>query len=456
MLLSQVSQHLNARHYGQDFSFDSVNTDTRKIKRGDLFIALKGDNFDANLFLLEAQERGACAVIAEQENDAITIPQIIVEDGLIALGQVAKLKRETLLGKVIGVTGSSGKTTVKGMLASICMNAGEASHTQGNLNNKIGVPLTLCEASKNSDYVIVEAGMNSPGEIEYLTDIIQPDVALVNNVGAAHLGFFNSVRDIAEEKFAIYGKHNATAVVNLDDAYAELFIAKLSGRKLFGFSEKTTVPEYLDNESGISIVHASNITCDDFGCYRFELGMNDLSAPIELSTIGKHNVNNALAAATCALAANINLEDIAAGLKEFSGAPGRMQIRIKSQHRLLVDDTYNANPESMKAAIDWLSQFENTLLVVGDMAELGKLSESKHKEVGKYAKEHGISNVCAFGQFANHFIQGFGKGGNAFDGKDRLFEYLKGNEHLYQVILFKGSRSAKMETLLNQLLESEA
>ena len=459
MMLSNVASFVGGELIGDDCEFSSISTDTRSLTKGELFVALKGEHFDANKFLETAEKKGAIAVVTQDKNASVSIPQVVVDDSLAAFGKMGLLKRKNLNGKIIAITGSSGKTTVKGMLALICSNVGSTSYTKGNFNNQIGVPLTLWAAKDDSKFVVVEAGTNSSGEIGYLTKIISPDVALVNNVGSAHIGYFGGRDRIAEEKFAIYGgaTSQSIAIVNLDDDFSREYLDKLSKRNIFAFT--------LDDISKITekfnlrvdkIVYAKNIFCDQLGRYRFDLCFNRSDIRVNLNVVGHHNIANALAASCCAVASNIGLEKIAAGLASYSGEVGRMQIIKLSDDLILVDDTYNANPESMEKAINWVSQFDDSLLVVGDMAELGSQEKILHKRIGKHAKNMGVKKLMACGKFSEDIVEEFGQGGNAFNKKEDLEEYLSKEIGLFKVVLFKGSRSAKMETIINHLVDNEA
>lgn len=448
MMLSALAENNIGKVYGNDVSFDAVSTDTRTIKAGQLFVALRGENFDAHTLLDDAFEKEACALVVEKECD-IELPQLVVKDTTLALGQISAQIRKEFNGRVVGVTGSSGKTTVKGMLHAVLSRAGRCLATQGNYNNHIGVPLTLARINNDYDFAVVEAGMSNPGEISYLANLIKPDVAVVTNVQAAHIGRFESLSDVAKEKTDLYHAENLPiAIVNLDDAEVVSRLPEFSQNTVIGFSRK-------EKPAALSIsgyVSAQNVVIDRRGCAGFDLKAGNRDVHVQLSVPGAHNVNNALAVAAAAIAFDVDLEKIKAGLESFTGVSGRMQVLAGPKKSVLVNDTYNANPGSVKAAIDYLANFEDAILVCGDMGELGEQSQSLHKEVGVYANANAISLVYTVGETSQDISEA-AKNGQHFNSKESLIEELEKQISDKTVVLVKGSRSAAMESVVEALVQ---
>ncbi len=456
MKLSMLAEKNIGRLVDGDCEFERINTDTRSIERGDLFVALKGERFDAHDMLDQATEQGACALVVEQEA-SLNVPQLVVDNTTEALGCISAQYRQNFSGKVLAITGSCGKTTVKGMLDAICNEAGACMSTQGNFNNHIGVPLTLARLNTSFDFAVVEAGTSNPGEIAYLTDLIRPDVAVVTNVMPAHIGGFGSLSAVAKEKSAIYGdeKSDATAVVNLDDKNLNILLTHLVGRRVIGFTlnDHASLAETEVRES-VSLVSTS---VNELGCYSFvaryrknETGENTIS--VSLPVIGMHNIANALAAISAAVAIDISFEHIKQGLEKFTGESGRMQVKRSVSGATVIDDSYNANPGSVKAAIDVMAGWKDSILVCGDMAELGEDSLRLHKEVGEYAKSKKIKSVMTVGVDSEALSEAFG-GGEHFSNKTALEEALRLLINEKSLVLIKGSRSAAMETVVRSLTE---
>ncbi len=450
MKLSSLVEKEIGRLIGPDCEFALLSTDTRSIKNGELFVALKGDNFDAHDMIEVANEYGACALVVERELET-SLPQLIVDNTTHALGDISAEYRKAFNGKVIAITGSSGKTTVKGMLESICSEAGNCLATHGNFNNYIGVPLTLARLNNSFDYAVIEAGTSNAGEIQYLTGLIQPHVAIITNVQPAHISGFGSLRAVAVEKTAIYGgdKGKSIAIVNLDDENIRAFDSQLDSRQVIGFTIQDRVPD----TSGLALngsVYVSRSSVDDMGRASFLANIDDQELEVSLAVLGTHNVANALSAIAAAKAVGIELADIKRGLECFTGAPGRMQVSTGINGMTLVNDTYNANPGSVKAAIDFLGGFDQSVLVCGDMGELGNDSESFHKEIGRYAKSKKVKKVFTVGKTSIDISNSFGDGEH-FSSKAALIEALLPLMNNKSIVLVKGSRSSTMETVVHAL-----
>lgn len=456
MQLSTIANAVNGKHIGADVEISSVGTDSRSIVHKQLFVALKGAHFDGNAYAQAAIQQGAAAVLV---SDAQTNarPAIVVEDTRLALGQLAKYWRQQFDIPVVAVTGSNGKTTTKEMLTAILCaaekNAQKVHATVGNLNNDIGMPLTLLQLRQNHAYAVIEMGMNHLGEIDYLTRIAQPTVALINNAGTAHIGELGSRENIAKAKGEILNGLNAQgiAVLNADDAFFGFWQALSMGKKIvsFGLNNAADVTAQYTEADGLSDVQLKTPA----GEIRFKLNV-----------LGKHNISNALAASAAAVALGVSNQDIASGLQNMQAVHGRLERKLGLNGATLIDDTYNANPDSMKAAIDVLAATgQQTVFIMGDMAELGADAAKMHAEVGLYAKQKGIQNLLTFGVLSTHAAQAFGDNALHFSilkdamPKDTALEdLLNSAKNLMKknvTVLVKGSRSMKMERIADGLTE---
>jgi len=440
MSAAEAAAMMGGRLIGADVALGGVSTDTRTLGRGSLFVALRGERFDGHAFLDEAQRRGAAAVVVEQAAArAVAMPLIAVDDTTRALGRLGRAWRERFSPVLFAIAGSNGKTTVKEMLASILRrHAGEAQTlaTEGNLNNAIGVPLTLLRLRAAHRYCAVELGMNRKGEIAYLADLARPTVALVNNAQREHLEFMGSVEEVAAENAEVYRAlpPEGIAVVNADDAMAGLLRERAGGRRRieFGLGGGDVAGRYALKGLQSEIV------------VRTPAG----EAPAALAIPGVHNVRNALAAAACAHAAGVPPAAIGAGLSAFRPYSGRLQVRRTAAGATLIDDSYNANPDSARASIDVLAACEGpTALVLGDMGEVGERGPEFHAEVGRYAKQKGIGSLFTFGNSSRESSQAFGSGGVHFEA----IEDLVGKAAAAKTILVKGSRFMRMERIVAAL-----
>ncbi len=446
--LQHVAICLGARLVGNSVNFDCVSTDSRAIKSGSLFVALRGDNFDGHNFLNQAQASGACAVVVDSPCSDITIPQLMVANTTRALGDISKLVREQFSGPLIAITGSCGKTTVKEMLAAILSRCGKIHATAGNFNNHIGVPLTLLQLSADDDFSVIEMGASSGGEIEYLTQLAQPNVALVNNIMPAHVEGFGSVDAIARAKAEIYQSlsDDGVAVINLDDRYANDMMCELPTKNHLTFS--------LFDQS--ACVHADNIQTQARGTH-FTLCVAGARCDIQLNVIGQHNLANALAATCCAVAVGATLEHIAKGLEQFKAVNGRLNIVRGINNCTVIDDSYNANPGSVCAAIDAVKNIHgNKILVLGDMAELGSEAKLAHASVGDYAHSAGFYSLYSVGILSALAAKSFGSFAQSFGQQSELIKHLKSIVTDETVIVIKGSRSAHMEKVAQALTSNNS
>ena len=427
-----------------------IATDTRTIKTGDIFLALTGDNFDGHDYLDIAIEKGAVAAIVSRPV-AADIAQLVVDDTRLALGQLAAYRRQQHKDlTVIAITGSSGKTTCKEMLGSIFGRLAPTLITRGNLNNDLGVPMMLLELSDHHRYAILELGANHIGEIAYTTEIVQPDIACILNIGTAHLGEFGSREGICQTKAEIYHTlhDNQFAIVPDKDDFTNQLrrISEKHTPNVIGFGNTDVSASHLDVEPERS---------------EFKLHIGSEVHDINLPLAGEHNVNNALAAAACAHALNIDISDIVVGLENARPAKGRLNSQLLGMHRL-IDDTYNANPHSVRAAAKVLAAQTGTqVMVLGDIGELGEAAISEHQSLGRTIATTGINVLLCVGEYAPYTVAGAQEisaiNAHAFADKDSLLAYLQSYLQAQQAqpctVLFKGSRSMEMETLINALVE---
>lgn len=426
-----------------DCHFRSLSTDTRTLQAGDLFVALRGERFDAHQFLVGAA-RQACGLVVERPDKNLTIPQWVVPDTTLALGQLAALARDQFSGVLVAITGSSGKTGVKDMVAAILRHSGPVLATRGNLNNHIGVPLTLFELSAEHRFAVIEMGASAPGEIAYLCRIARPGVAVVNNVLPAHVEGFGSVAGVAAAKGEIYRGLGAAgvAVLNADESWVAEWRQSLTCVNTLTFSAAGKAADFT----------ARDAVLDGEGRARFTLVTPLGEIAVQLRVAGRHNLANALAAAACAVAAGVGLGHIAAGLAAVSPAAGRMEFKRGLSGSRVIDDSYNANPGSVKAAIDSLAGFSGRrLLVLGDMAELGILAKSLHREIGRHAAERRIDELWAVGSLSACAVDTFGPRGRHFADKKSLCAALVDSLAEDVTVLVKGSRSAGMEDIVNAI-----
>ncbi|MBT8116154.1 MAG: UDP-N-acetylmuramoyl-tripeptide--D-alanyl-D-alanine ligase [Arenicella sp.] len=440
MQLSQVATAVNGEMHGNDVMLRGVATDTRADCEGRLFVALKGENFDAHDFVSQAQHRGAFAALIERHIN-LQIPTVVVDSSHQALLDLAAWWRAQFSLPVIGVTGSVGKTSVKEMLGSIFAEIGNGVVTRGNLNNEIGVPLTLLRLVQGDQYAIIEMGMNHAGEIARLSKITKPTIALINNAAAAHLQELKSVAEVARAKAEIFLglDDEGIALINLDDEFAGQWIETAGSRRIVTFG----LHQDADVNARFELRPASIF---------MQVNAFETSFEVEMQVIGEHNVRNALAAIAVARAANIPVRAIRAGLKIYRPLGGRLSTH-KFAQVTIYDDSYNANPASMQAAINTLSQFNDTTLIVGDMAELGAAADQAHIEVGKYARDKGVNRLLACGEYASLVADGFGPGAKTFPSQVGLIESLLAAGAPQGFILVKGSRSARMERVVKALID---
>jgi UDP-N-acetylmuramoyl-tripeptide--D-alanyl-D-alanine ligase len=428
-----------------DAAFDGVSTDSRNIPAGALFVALRGEKFDAHDFLDQVAGSGAAAVVVDRLPDDYPLPAIVVPDTLVALGRIGNAWRRRFAIPVIGVTGSNGKTTVKEMIAAILaaeFGVEARLATQGNLNNEIGVPLTVMRFTESHRAAVVELGMNHPGEIARLAAIAAPTVALVNNAQREHQEFMHTVEAVARENGAVLESlpTGGVAVFPGDDAYTDLWRGLAGERAVltFGLSDACDV--------------SATYTVNAFGSDLAVSARGNAVFTVRLSAAGAHNVRNALAAAACALAADIPVEAIVRGLEAFAPVNGRLQRKQAANGATIIDDTYNANPDSVRAAIDVLAQAPSPrILVLGDMGEVGTQGPEFHQEIGAYAASRGIDAVFATGELARHLSLAGAQHHEQFDDLLAALGQALGSKS-DATVLVKGSRFMKMERVVQHLI----
>lgn len=441
MSLSTIAVWTHGRLLGSDAEITGVAIDTRKLQPGDLFVAIKGERADGHDYLDAAAARGAVAALVTRKVDS-ELPQVLVNDAELALGDLASAVRAQRDVRVVGITGSNGKTTVKTLVASILSRHGRTHVSAGNFNNELGLPLSLLSMPRDTEYAVFEMGAGKPGDIAYLAAIARPDIGLVTLIAPAHLARMGSIEGVAETKGALYQALPADgiAIINADDAFASFFGGLAGARRQlrFGLEQPADV--------GADIIEQR------VDGSRFVLSTPHGDAEVALPLPGRHNIANALAATAVALALEVPLETIVAGLEQVPGVAGRLRRETMEGGWTLIDDSYNANPSSMAAAIDTLLLAGGERwLVLGDMAELGTDARALHAGIGERARERGVDRLFAVGPLGVATVEAFGAGGEHFDDKATLIAALQAQLHAGVTCLVKGSRSAGMEQVVAAL-----
>jgi len=440
MSLAQSAEAVNGKMIGASVEFSGVTTDTRRAGQGDLFVALVGPNFDGHDFVSQAKQAGAVAALVSRKVNT-ELPYVVVDDTRIGLGKLAAYWREKFKNPLVAVTGSNGKTTVKEMIASILGQSGSVCVTRGNLNNDIGVPLTLLSIRPEHRYAVIEMGMNHLGEISYLSSLAKPDVAVITNAAEAHLEGLGSVEKVAQAKGEIFDSApaDAVAVLNADDTYFEYWKSRIGNRRCISFGIENAADFSADYES------------DDDGMKMF-LKCSEGGIEMKLPLYGKHNVMNALAASAAAVAAGSSLADIKNGLEKLRSVAGRLEVKHGINGARVLDDTYNANPASVAAGLQVLRESKGErILVLGDMAELGDAAGGIHARVGELARRVGADRVFGYGPFSKKAVDHFGKGGKHFEDRQALIDELRNCMKPDVTVLVKGSRKMRMEQVVDQI-----
>ncbi|MFY9179905.1 MAG: UDP-N-acetylmuramoyl-tripeptide--D-alanyl-D-alanine ligase [Venatoribacter sp.] len=445
LTLAQVAMITQGQLVGdKSIQIGEVSKDTRTLKPGDLYLAIKGENFDGHAFIGKAQELNAAAAVVEQFAENCTLAQIKVANSIDALGNLAGFNRDQFQGPIVAVTGSAGKTSVKQLVHSILSQAFNALKTEGNLNNHIGAPFTLLRLNQDFTAAVIELGASGLGEIAYTAKWVKPDVAIITNAGEAHVEGFGSLQGIVQTKGELldYLPATGSAILNADDPFCETWAKRAQGKNILYFG----LASHAD-------VHAENIKTN-LNSSEFLLCFKQEKQLIHLPLLGTHNIRNALAAAASALALGLSLAQIKAGLEQVTNVSGRLEWVVGGKQQRILNDAYNANPASVRAAIDVLKQAQHSWLVLGDMAELGRNELQLHKEVGAYAKAQGIQHLLACGTLSKATVEGFGEQALWFENQTLLAEFLQKNTTAQDVILIKGSRSSAMDCVVHHLQQN--
>jgi UDP-N-acetylmuramoyl-tripeptide--D-alanyl-D-alanine ligase len=443
--LSDAARVIGGRLVGDDRPFGCVSTDSRTLKPGALFVGLRGPNFDGTAFVQAAAAQGAIGALVERETPG-ALPQIVVADALRALQELGRNWRADFSLPVVAVAGSNGKTTAKEMTAAILSRMGLCMATHGNLNNHIGVPVTLMRLEASHRSAVIEMGANRVGDVAELMSLAQPTVGLITNAGAEHLEGFGNLDGVAQGEGETVSclKPDGTAIINADDPYAGYWRGISGAKRIVTFG----------------VHHGADFSARDLfqGIERGEFATRfTLISPlgeraIMLKAGGAHNVGNALAAAAAASAAGASLEDIALGLADFRAVSGRLQLKAGARGSWIIDDSYNANPSSVRAALELLRSLTGvTWLVLGDMAELGESSEDSHAHIGSYARDCGIKRLFAMGPLSSRAVETFGPGGEWFADADSLTRRLQAELSAGVTVLIKGSRINRLERVVQAL-----
>ncbi len=450
VLFSEIAKVLGAELHGSDGSFLQISIDTRTLEPGQLYVALQGKNFDGNEFVSKAAENNASGAVVSRLIDC-PLPQLLVKDTTKALGDIARWHRQALTTKVIAITGSQGKTTVKEMTGSILKVRHQALVTKGNLNNAIGVPLTLLQLKETDEYAVIELGASAAGEIAYTVQLAQPQVAVLTNAAAAHLEGFGSIAGVVAAKGEIIdgvAKQNGVAVLNADETNLAVWQKRAGNCRTVTFSVK--------GAESHADYYADDIQLETALGSRFRMHTPQGEVRITLQVGGLHNIANALAAAAASLEAGASLADVSAGLAGTKAVNGRLRLLPGFRQANLIDDSYNASPGSFRAAIDVLANCEGTrVLIVGDMAELGHETESAHRDVGEYARKSGIDALWSVGEYSKLSAISFGDKSMHFENHDELVRFARSQLTATTTALIKGSRSSRMDVIVAQLSNGE-
>lgn len=444
--LGQTANILGRETTAANIEWHGISIDTRTLKPGNLFIAIKGERVDGHDYIEESLKKGAAAALVSRKIDC-SLPQIIVNDTTAALGQLGAYWRNQFDPVTVAITGSNGKTTLKNMIALIMLAACHGDEkqvlaTQGTLNNHWGLPMTLARLNKEHKFAAIEMGMNHFGEIEYLTKMTRPNVAVITNAASAHLEGLGDVAGVARAKAEIFSglQQNGIAILNRDDAFFPFWHELINKRPFisFGFHPDANVRA--------TIHHATQ-------SQQITLHTPQGDIDVNLPLLGKHNVQNALAATAASIAAGIPGDAIKAGLEQMKPAPGRLQVHTLDNGVSIIDDTYNANPFSLQAAINILAAFDGKkILVLGDMKELGPEEKILHKTAGENIRNAGIDYLFTYGELSANSASAFGEGAYHFHEQEKLVHALKPFLHNTTTILVKGSRSMRMEKVVNELV----
>ncbi len=437
LMLSDCQPHVEGELLGDDVQLSGFSIDSRTLQPGDLYIAVKGDRFDGHDYCADAEQNGASGLVVHEKVNS-DLPQLIVEDTRVALGLLGKMWAEQFQVPTVAITGSNGKTTVKEMVAAILGQLGPVLATEGNFNNEIGVPLTLLRLRAHHHYAVIEIGASGPGEVAMLSRLVQPDVALINNIGEAHLEGFGSIEAVASAKSEIFEglSSDGWAVINADDRFADVMRQAASHAHIHQFGSDEDVAVRLMPERELKIYTGEKMLSPRF------------------ALLGRHNRLNAVAATAVAQCMDVQPVAVMSGLAQINSVAGRLSRRYGIKESTVIDDTYNANPVSVRAAIDVLAEFDGMrMLVLGDLAELGADEISIHAQLGVYAKQAGIDHLFTVGVLTEHTADAF-EGAVHFPDKEQLIDTLRAVIHSDTTVLVKGSRGSQMEQVVNPLIDN--
>lgn len=442
MKLSQLTYILNGELLGNDTTFSGISIDTRTLQKNNLYIAIKGERFDGHDFSTQAEKNGASAIVVERQQ-SVAIPQLIVPDTRQALLQLAQTHRDQMNIPIVGITGSCGKTTTRALVESILKQHARVLASQKSFNNDIGVPLTLLQLTSRDQYAVIEMGANHAGEIAQLTAVVKPDVAILTCAAKAHLSGFGDLKGVSRAKGEIFQglSPRGIAVINADDSFADYWKTLVTNHRIITFGLLDT-----------AMVRAINIQCDVEGRPQFTLQTPVGQIEVKLPLMGLHNVHNALAAAAAAIVLNLSLSQIKQGLESVAPVTGRLVALKGWKGATIIDDSYNANPTSVLAAIDLLmNRAGEPVLVLGDMLELGDDEKSIHRSLGEQAWQKGLRHLYCYGPLTQHTVAGFGENARHFENQDALIETLKSSLSDHMTVLVKGSHSMGMKNVVQAL-----
>ena len=446
MQLNEINTIVGGELRGSNVPINKVSIDTRTLQPGDLYLAIKGPNFDGNDFVAQAEAAGAAAVLLGQNANSV-VPKIVVKDTHLALAELAKAVRQKSALPLCGITGSNGKTTVKEMIAAILAVNAETLSTQGNFNNDIGVPLTLLRLHQRHQYAVVEMGANHSGEIGYTGQIAQPDVAVITNVGEAHIEGFGDLAGVAKAKSELIQSlgEKGIAVLNADDDFFEFWQGIAGKRKVISFG--------LSDKADISATEINSRIENNQFITEFTLMTTDDAMAMQISLAGKHNVVNALAAAAACQAMGVGLQQIQQGLDKIKPVTGRLEPLLGSKGNIIINDSYNANPSSLQVALDVLQLCAGEpWVILGEFGELGAESKKIHRELGGLIKSRDVVRLLAVGSDAESTTDTFGKGAFFFQSQSALIDTLLNEITGKETLLIKGSRVQQMEKVTEALL----
>ncbi|MBL4647720.1 MAG: UDP-N-acetylmuramoyl-tripeptide--D-alanyl-D-alanine ligase [Gammaproteobacteria bacterium] len=445
----RIRKLLGATQCGDDATIHGISIDTRTIQKNNLFVAINGENFDGQQFIPAAHQQGAAAVLSSQPSTE-NITQLVVDDPCQALGKITQHWRQQFDLPIVGITGSCGKTTTKQMLGTILQQAGDTLITPGNFNNFYGVPLTLAQLNGQHHYAVIEMGADRPGEIKYLSQLVQAEIAIVTNIAPVHLDVgngngFGTIDSILQEKTQLFHSlpTDGVAIINADDPLISSWAKQSLQHRSISFG--------IEHQADIT---AHNLKANTNMQYSFDLLTPKGNIAITLASLGYHNVLNAMAASAAAIALDLSLEHIKQGLAEVQPITRRLMQYRGINNALIIDDSYNANSKSVNAVIDMLAHYSGQrIMVLGDMLEIGEQSMAQHRNVGETAKRLGIERLLTYGQDSQHASQLFGKGGQHFTEKNLLIDALKAYLAPHTTVMIKGSHGMHMDKIVQALIK---